>query len=55
MNDRQFGVFLNPGRDRAAPIVENTWAAEAAGFDYVSIQDHPHAGEFLDPLRSSGC
>jgi alkanesulfonate monooxygenase SsuD/methylene tetrahydromethanopterin reductase-like flavin-dependent oxidoreductase (luciferase family) len=50
MNDLQFGVFLNPNRDRSASIVENARAAEAAGFDYVSIQDHPYAGEFLDPL-----
>ena len=54
MNDLQFGVFLNPGRDRTASIVANTRAAEAAGFDYVSIQDHPYAGEFLDPLALIG-
>lgn len=54
MNALQFGVFLNPGRDRAASIVANARAAEAAGFDYVSIQDHPYAGAFLDPLALIG-
>lgn len=54
MNELQFGVFLNPSRDRAAAIVENTLAAEAAGFDYVSIQDHPYAGQLLDPLALIG-
>ena len=54
MNDLQFGVFLNPARNRAASIVENTRAAEASGFDYVSIQDHPYAGELLDPLALIG-
>ncbi len=54
MNDLQFGVFLNPGRDRAASIVANARAAEAAGFDYVSIQDHPYEGQFLDPLALIG-
>jgi alkanesulfonate monooxygenase SsuD/methylene tetrahydromethanopterin reductase-like flavin-dependent oxidoreductase (luciferase family) len=54
MNDLQFGVFLNPDRDRSASIVEHARAAEAAGFDYVSIQDHPYSGEFLDPLALIG-
>jgi alkanesulfonate monooxygenase SsuD/methylene tetrahydromethanopterin reductase-like flavin-dependent oxidoreductase (luciferase family) len=54
MNDLQFGVFLDPSRDRAASVVANTRAAEAAGFDYVSIQDHPYEGQFLDPLALIG-
>jgi alkanesulfonate monooxygenase SsuD/methylene tetrahydromethanopterin reductase-like flavin-dependent oxidoreductase (luciferase family) len=54
MNDLQFGVFLNPSRDRAAPVVASARAAEAAGFDYVSIQDHPYEGQFLDPLALIG-
>jgi alkanesulfonate monooxygenase SsuD/methylene tetrahydromethanopterin reductase-like flavin-dependent oxidoreductase (luciferase family) len=54
MTDVQFGVFLNPDQHRTAAIVTHARAAEAAGFDYVSIQDHPYAGEFLDPLALIG-
>ena len=54
MNDLQFGVFLNPGQDRATQIVENAQVAEMSQFDYVSIQDHPYVGGFLDPLALIG-
>jgi alkanesulfonate monooxygenase SsuD/methylene tetrahydromethanopterin reductase-like flavin-dependent oxidoreductase (luciferase family) len=54
MNELQFGVFLNPGRDGASQIIENTRVAEDSGFDYVSIQDHPYVGRFLDPLALIG-
>jgi alkanesulfonate monooxygenase SsuD/methylene tetrahydromethanopterin reductase-like flavin-dependent oxidoreductase (luciferase family) len=50
MNELLFGVFLNPSRDRLASMLSNSRAAEQAGFDYVSVQDHPYVGEFLDPL-----
>lgn len=50
MNDVLFGLFLNPSRDRSASILGNGRAAEQAGFDYISVQDHPYVSEFLDPL-----
>ena len=54
MNDLRFGVFLSPGRERAADIVDATRAAEDAGFDYVSVQDHPYVGRFLDTMALIG-
>ena len=50
MNDLLFGLFLNPSRARLASTVANARAAERAGFDYISVQDHPYVGELLDPL-----
>ena len=50
MNDLLFGLFLNPSRARVASIVANSRAAEQAGFDYISVQDHPYVSELLDPL-----
>jgi alkanesulfonate monooxygenase SsuD/methylene tetrahydromethanopterin reductase-like flavin-dependent oxidoreductase (luciferase family) len=54
VNHIQFGVFLNPIRSRAEELTINTVAAEQAGFDYVSIQDHPYVGELLDPFSLIG-
>lgn len=54
MNPIRFGVFLRPDRSRVAELRENTLVAERTGFDYVSIQDHPYVGEFLDPLTLIG-
>jgi alkanesulfonate monooxygenase SsuD/methylene tetrahydromethanopterin reductase-like flavin-dependent oxidoreductase (luciferase family) len=50
MNDLLFGCFLNPSRDRLASTLGSGRAAEQAGFDYISVQDHPYVSEFLDPL-----
>jgi alkanesulfonate monooxygenase SsuD/methylene tetrahydromethanopterin reductase-like flavin-dependent oxidoreductase (luciferase family) len=49
MNDMRFGVFLSPHRDNLART-DSALAAEAAGFDFVSIQDHPYVADFLDPF-----
>jgi alkanesulfonate monooxygenase SsuD/methylene tetrahydromethanopterin reductase-like flavin-dependent oxidoreductase (luciferase family) len=49
MNDMRFGVFLSPRRDNLA-LTDNALAAETAGFDFVSIQDHPYVPDFLDPF-----
>jgi alkanesulfonate monooxygenase SsuD/methylene tetrahydromethanopterin reductase-like flavin-dependent oxidoreductase (luciferase family) len=49
MNDMRFGVFLSPHRDNLL-LTENALAAETAGFDFVSIQDHPYVPDFLDPF-----
>ncbi|MEA2280891.1 MAG: hypothetical protein QOK21_1498 [Solirubrobacteraceae bacterium] len=44
----QFGVFLAPAAGDVQGIVDRARAAEGAGFDYVSIQDHPYVPGFLD-------
>lgn len=54
MNDLLFGVFLNPSRDRSSSIAQLSQTAERDGFDYISLQDHPYASEFLDPLALIG-
>jgi alkanesulfonate monooxygenase SsuD/methylene tetrahydromethanopterin reductase-like flavin-dependent oxidoreductase (luciferase family) len=54
MNTVQFGTFLSPRRDRVAALIDNTLTAEDAGFDYVSVQDHPYVPEFLDPFSIIG-
>ena len=50
MNDLLFGLFRNPSHARVASMVANSRAAEQAGFDYISVQDHPYVSELLDPL-----
>lgn len=41
MNDLQFGLFLSPRADDRGRTRDNVQAGEAAGFDFVSGQDHP--------------
>jgi alkanesulfonate monooxygenase SsuD/methylene tetrahydromethanopterin reductase-like flavin-dependent oxidoreductase (luciferase family) len=53
MTKLSFGVFLNPSRDRSSSITHISQTAERAGFDYTSMQDHPHASGFLDPLATT--
>lgn len=50
MNEIQFGVFLGPDAGAPSALRKNARVAEDAGFDYVSIQDHPYVPAFLDPL-----
>ena len=49
-NPVQFGLFVTPLRDEFGRVCELTHIAEADGFDYVSIQDHPYQPTFLDSL-----
>jgi alkanesulfonate monooxygenase SsuD/methylene tetrahydromethanopterin reductase-like flavin-dependent oxidoreductase (luciferase family) len=44
----RFGVFLSPDASRRDDVVAQTLAAEAAGLDFVGIQDHPYQRRFLD-------
>jgi alkanesulfonate monooxygenase SsuD/methylene tetrahydromethanopterin reductase-like flavin-dependent oxidoreductase (luciferase family) len=53
MNPVQFGVFTTPQHSDIERM-EHVHAAEAAGFDYVSIQDHPYSPAFLDTLALIG-
>ena len=44
----QFGAFVGPRADDIAGVRERVLAAERAGFDFVSIQDHPYVPAYLD-------
>jgi alkanesulfonate monooxygenase SsuD/methylene tetrahydromethanopterin reductase-like flavin-dependent oxidoreductase (luciferase family) len=48
LNPVQFGVFLAPSAADVQGIADRARAAERAGFDYVSVQDHPYVPAFLD-------
>lgn len=50
MNEIEFGVFLPPTAAAPERLGDHARAAEAAGFDYVSVQDHPYNPAFLDSL-----
>ena len=54
MNELQFGVFLSPRAADLAQTRDNVHAAEAAGLDFVSMQDHPYAPDFLDTFAFIG-
>jgi alkanesulfonate monooxygenase SsuD/methylene tetrahydromethanopterin reductase-like flavin-dependent oxidoreductase (luciferase family) len=54
MNDIQFGVFITPQHADIAQLREHVLTAEAVGFDYVSIQDHPYSAAFLDTFALIG-
>src|ERR1700689_3077644 len=44
----RFGAFIGPRADDIAGVRERVLAAERAGFDFVSIQDHPYVAAYLD-------
>lgn len=48
MTDPRFGVFLSPDIEGLPQLTEKARAAESAGFDYVSIQDHPYVPHYVD-------
>lgn len=54
MNPILFGVFLSPNAADIDRLREQVQVAERAGFDYVSIQDHPYAPAFLDTFALIG-
>jgi alkanesulfonate monooxygenase SsuD/methylene tetrahydromethanopterin reductase-like flavin-dependent oxidoreductase (luciferase family) len=47
-------VFLSPRAADIGELREHVQVAEAAGFDYVSIQDHPYVADFLDTFALIG-
>jgi alkanesulfonate monooxygenase SsuD/methylene tetrahydromethanopterin reductase-like flavin-dependent oxidoreductase (luciferase family) len=47
-HDLQFGCFLTPGNADPQRVVELAQAAERAGLDLVTFQDHPYQPRFLD-------
>ena len=44
----KFGAFIGPTADDIAGVRERVLAAERAGFDFVSVQDHPYLPAHLD-------
>ena len=61
MTDLKFGVFLNPGGDRAGSTVENTRTAEAAGCarrrsgECEIMMEKTMPGENSNPVEFPGC
>jgi hypothetical protein len=43
-----FGIFVTPQADAGPHILELARRADAAGLDWVSVQDHPYQPAFLD-------
>jgi alkanesulfonate monooxygenase SsuD/methylene tetrahydromethanopterin reductase-like flavin-dependent oxidoreductase (luciferase family) len=54
MDRLQFGVFLDPRAADIGRLRDYVQEVEAAGFDYVSIQDHPYVPDFLDTFALIG-
>jgi alkanesulfonate monooxygenase SsuD/methylene tetrahydromethanopterin reductase-like flavin-dependent oxidoreductase (luciferase family) len=54
MNELRFGVFLTPRAAEIGQLRDTVRAAEAAGFDYISVQDHPYVPDFLDTFALIG-
>jgi alkanesulfonate monooxygenase SsuD/methylene tetrahydromethanopterin reductase-like flavin-dependent oxidoreductase (luciferase family) len=54
MDGLQFGVFLAPRAADIGRLRDRVQVAEAAGFDFVSIQDHPYVPDFLDTFALIG-
>lgn len=46
--DLQFGIFPSPDAARAELVLELSAAADVAGLDLVTIQDHPYQAKHLD-------
>jgi alkanesulfonate monooxygenase SsuD/methylene tetrahydromethanopterin reductase-like flavin-dependent oxidoreductase (luciferase family)/hemerythrin superfamily protein len=47
-HDLQFGIFPTPDADAAELVLEMSEAADIAGLDLVTIQDHPYQAKHLD-------
>src|SRR5262252_126658 len=49
-HDLSFGIFVTPKADAGPHILELARRADAAGLDWVSVQDHPYQPAFLDAM-----
>jgi len=47
-HDLEFGVFVTPSAQAAERVVALAMAADRAGLDLVTFQDHPYQARFLD-------
>jgi alkanesulfonate monooxygenase SsuD/methylene tetrahydromethanopterin reductase-like flavin-dependent oxidoreductase (luciferase family) len=54
MNTVQFGIFISPSGHDPERVRDHVLTADEAGFDYVSIQDHPYVPAFLDTFALIG-
>lgn len=50
MNEPRFGVFLTPRATDISQLRDNAQIAEAMGFDFISVQDHPYVPDYLDTM-----
>src|SRR6202161_1665608 len=48
-HDLSFGIFVTPQADAGPHVIELARRADAAGLDWVSVQDHPHQPASLAP------
>jgi alkanesulfonate monooxygenase SsuD/methylene tetrahydromethanopterin reductase-like flavin-dependent oxidoreductase (luciferase family) len=53
-HDLRFGTFLTPAHAHAEQVVAAAVAAERAGLDLVTFQDHPYQPAFLDTWTLMG-
>ena len=49
-HDLSFGIFVTPRADAGPHILELARRADAAGLDWVSVQDHPYQPALLDTM-----
>jgi alkanesulfonate monooxygenase SsuD/methylene tetrahydromethanopterin reductase-like flavin-dependent oxidoreductase (luciferase family) len=49
-HDLSFGIFVTPKADAGPHIIELARRADAAGLDWVSVQDHPYQPAFFDGM-----
>jgi Luciferase-like monooxygenase/Hemerythrin HHE cation binding domain len=47
-HDLSFGIFVTPQADAGPRVIELARRADAAGLDWVSVQDHPYQPAYLD-------
>lgn len=47
-HDIEFGAFITPSARRPQTLLDLTLAAETAGLDLATFQDHPYQAEFLE-------
>ena len=47
-HELSFGIFVTPQADAGPRAIELARRADAAGLDWVSVQDHPYQPAFLD-------
>lgn len=47
-HDLEFGIFVPPVAEQVGGVVELAKAADVAGLDLVTFQDHPYQAKFLD-------
>ena len=44
----EIGIFMVPSAENPELTVSQALAADAAGLDYIGVQDHPYQRRFFD-------